>query len=134
MNRGVRVGLKIAKWLVTALVIVLVAAMLVLKSSWFHQEVKKRIVAELERATGGTATLGDWIPNWRLFTVKFNDLTLHGTEPASVPPLLQAKSIQVDLKIVSFWKRDVDVQSVVVSEPKVDLIVAPDGSTNIPTP
>ena len=134
MRRAFRVGLKMAASLATLLLILAVAAVLVLSSGWFHEKARQRIVEELERATGGRATLGTFVFDWRLFTLRFQDLTLHGTEPANAPALLQAKSIQVDLKLVSFWERDVDVQSVVVSEPKINLIVAADGSNNIPAP
>ncbi len=134
MKRAFRIALKTVASLATLLLILAVAAVLVLRSGWFHEKARQRIVEELERATGGSATLGAFVFDWRLFTLQFQDLTLHGTEPANAPALLQAKSIQIGLKLVSFWKRDVDVQSVVVSEPKINLIVAADGSTNIPAP
>jgi len=136
VSRGVRVGLKIAVSFTALLLILSAGAVLVLKSGWFHDKVRRRIVAELERATGGTATLGNW--NYgldrRAMTLEFQDLTLRGTEPASAPPLLHARSVQVGLKIVSFLKQDVDIASAVVREPKINLIVAADGSTNIPEP
>jgi translocation and assembly module TamB len=134
MRRGFRIGLKILASLMTLLLILAVTAVLVLRSGWFHEKVRQRIVTELERATGGSATLGSFVFDWRLFTVRFQDLTLRGTEPASAPALLQARSIEIGLKLVSFWKQQVDVESVVVSEPKVNLIVAADGSTNVPEP
>jgi translocation and assembly module TamB len=134
MSRSVRVGLKIVASLAALLLISAVSAVLVLRTEWFHEKVKQRIISELERATGGTATLGNFAFNWRVLTFQFQDLTLHGTEPANVPPLLQAKSIEVGLKIVSLWTREVDLASIVAGEPKVNLIVAADGSTNIPEP
>jgi len=134
VRRAIRIGLKLARWLITLAVVGAVLMVLVLRSDWFHEKVRVRIVAELERATGGTATLGTFVFDWRLFTVRFEGLTLRGTEPAAAPALLEAKSIQVDLKLISFWKQQVDVQSVEVSEPKVNLMVAADGSTNIPAP
>ena len=116
------------------LAILTITAALTLRSPWFHEKVRQRIVAELERATGGTVMLGDWVVDWRRATVQFQELTLHGTEPASVPPLLHARSVQVGLKIVSFWKQDVDIRSLAVTEPQVNIILAADGSTNIPVP
>src|SRR5947207_13774729 len=96
-----------AALLVSLLLILGAVGLLVLKSDWFHQKVRQRIVAELERATGGTATLGDFIVDWGALTFEFQDLTLHGTEPAGVAPLFHAKSIVVGRKIVSFLKQDV---------------------------
>src|SRR5207245_2298066 len=115
------------------LAIFALTAVLTLRSPWFHEKVRQRIVAELERATGGTATLGDWVFNWRrLLTVQFKDLTLHGTEPSGAAPLIQARSIEVGLKIISFWKRNVDIESLAIVEPRINLIINPDGSTNFP--
>src|SRR6185369_17201303 len=70
--------------------------------------------------------------DWRRLTADVTSLTLRGTEPAGAAPLFEARSIQVGLKIISLWKKDVDIQSIKVSEPKVNLIVNADGSTNIP--
>jgi translocation and assembly module TamB len=134
MRRTLRIALKLAAALTVLLTILAIAGVLVLRSGWFHEKVRERIVTEIERVTGGSATLGNFAFDWGLLTVEFRDLTLRGKEPVSAAPLLHAKSIVVGLKIVSLLKKDVDVQSVVVREPQVDVIVAPDGSTNIPEP
>ena len=59
---------------------------------------------------------------------------LHGKEPAGGPPLFRASSIAVGLKIVSLLKRDVDIQYLAVTEPRIYLIIYPDGGTNVPEP
>src|SRR5436305_11107277 len=109
MKRRTSSLLKIAAVLTALAAILALTAALTLRSPWFHEKVRQRIVAELERATGGTAALGDWVFNWRLLTVHFKDLALHGTEPPGAAPLIEARSIEVGLKIISFWKRDVDI-------------------------
>src|SRR4051794_37152567 len=101
MTRKVRIGLRIAVALFVTLVFVAVIALVTLRSPWFHEKVMETIVTELERVTDGKASLGEWAFNWRLLTVEFSDLTLHGTEPANVPPLLRARSVKVGLKIIS---------------------------------
>ena len=134
MRRALWIALRIFTTLVAVLLILALGVVLTLRSDWFHEQVKHRIVSELERVTGGRAELGNWIFDWRLLTVRFESLTLHGTEPAGAAPLLQAKSIEVGFKIISFWKRDVDLQSVIVTEPKVNFLVRADGSNNFPEP
>jgi len=134
MTRRTRLALKIAAWCAAALVFLVGMAVMTLRSPWLHEKVRVAIITELERATGGTATLGAWAFNWRLLTAEFHDLTLHGTEPANAPPLLYARSARVGLKIISFWKKNVDIQSFEVVEPRINIIVAADGSTNIPAP
>jgi len=107
MKRPKHLALRIALLLASLLLIAAGTGLLVLKSDWFHQKVRQRIVAELEKATGGTATLGDFVVDWGALTFEFQDLTLHGTEPPAAAPLFHARSIVVGLKIISFVKRDV---------------------------
>jgi translocation and assembly module TamB len=134
MRRAIRIALKTAAWLTALLVILTIAAVVVLKSDWFHEKVRQRIVAELERATGGAASLGDFQFYWRRLTAEVSDLTLRGTEPADAAPLLHVKSVQAGLKIISVWRKDVDINWVMIKEPNINLILNEDGSTNIPAP
>jgi len=111
-----------------------VAVVLVIRSAWFFEQVRARIVATVETATGGRVDVGAFRFDWRTMRAEIRGFTLHGTETAEKPPLLRASSISVGLKIVSALKRDVDIQSLDVEEPRVSLIVYPDGRTNIPEP
>ena len=106
----------------------------VVRSSWFYEKVRGRIVAEVEKATGGRVELASFRFDWKAWRADVQGFTLHGTEPAGKPPLFRATSIAVGLKVVSLLKRDVDIQYLDVEEPRVYLIVRPDGSTNVPAP
>ena len=106
----------------------------VLRSGWFHEKVRAGIVSTVETATGGRVELGGFSLDWRKLRVEIQAFTLHGTEPAGKPPLFRASSIAVGLKIVSVLKRDVDIQYLDVADPRVFLIVYPDGRTNVPEP
>jgi len=110
------------------------AAVLVLRSDWFHEKVRARIVDTIETATGGRAEVRSFQFDWRQLRAEVDGFTLHGNEPADRPPLLRARSIAVGLKIVSALRRDIDIQSLEVREPHIYLIVYPDGRTNIPEP
>lgn len=105
-----------------------------LRSQWLREQVRARIVAEVEKATGGKAHLGrfDFDPN--LLSVTVDDFTLRGTEPSADPPLFHAASIKVGLKVISFFKRDVDLKSAEIVRPSLRIIVDKDGRTNLPTP
>ena len=59
---------------------------------------------------------------------------LHGTEPATERPLFRADSVKVGLKIISMMKRDVDISSLVVDVPQVNILVDASGKTNFPAP
>ena len=112
----------------------LVSALLVFRSAWFHDAVRNRVVAEVERASGGRAEIGSFHFDWRTLTGTVNAFVLHGKEQAGEPPLFHADSVRVGLKIISALRRDVDISSLIVERPTVDLIVYPDGTTNVPSP
>ena len=120
---------------VLGLVILLaVTVIAIARSSWFREQVRQRIVAEAERATGGRIEIGSFDLQWRTLTAQVNGFVIHGTEPPGSAPLLRARSITVRLKILSVLKRTVDLQSVDVEQPQVGLIINPDGATNVPQP
>ncbi|MBZ5594504.1 MAG: translocation/assembly module TamB domain-containing protein [Acidobacteriia bacterium] len=114
--------------------LLVLGAILVARSGWLREQVRQRIVAEAERATGGRVEIGSFEFEWRTLTARVNDFVIHGTEPSGSPPLLRVRSVTVVLKIISFLARMADVQSVDVQQPQVSLMVRPDGTSNVPQP
>ena len=106
----------------------------VVRSAWFREKVRDRIVSEVERSTGGRAQIGSFRFDWHTMTAEVAPFVLHGTEPADARPLFRADSIRVGLKIVSMIERDIDIQSLTVEKPELTVVVHPDGSTNFPQP
>src|ERR1700730_8989812 len=110
------------------------SGILLVQSEWFKNKVRERIVAVAEKATGGRVEIGSFNYDWRMLTAEVAPFIVHGKEPASSPPFFRADKIQIGLKIISALKKQVDIASLVVEKPQVYAIVAPDGSTNVPTP
>ena len=119
---------------VAAIAVIAVAGLAVLQSRWFYDRVRERIVATVEEATGGRVEIDAFTFDWKRMSAEVRGFTLHGNEPKEKPPLLRAARIAVGLKVVSLLKRDVDIQSLEVTEPRVYVIVYPDGRTNVPEP
>jgi translocation and assembly module TamB len=125
------------RWLTVLAGLLLVAAAgvyFLLRSQWLREQVRARIVTEVEKATGGKASLGrfDFDPSFLSVTV--DDFTLRGTEPASDPPLFHAASVKVGLKVLSFFKPNVDLRSAEIVRPSLRIVTDKDGRTNLPTP
>lgn len=128
---------KLGWFAVVAAGLLLVAAggaFLLVRSTWFQNQVRARIVDTVEQATGGRVEIGSFAFDWRRVTAQVSDFVVHGTEPAGKPPLLRVSKIVVRLRIVSFLKHSVDIQSLEVTGPSVFLTVDADGHTNIPEP
>src|ERR1017187_1094796 len=119
----------------TALVLLAgVTAILVVRSAWFAGKVRQFIVGTVEKATGGRAEVASLRFDWKHMRAEVDDFVLHGKEPADKPPLFRAGSVVVGLKLVSILRRDVDIQSLTVSDPRVYLIVGADGQVHFPEP
>lgn len=120
---------------VSALLLITAAvALFILQTAWFKEQVRQRIVTSVQEASGGKVELGGFSYNWETLTASFRQFVIHGTEPSSGPPLFQASNIEVRLRIISVFERQVAVSSIVVDHPDVYILVRDDGSTNIPTP
>lgn len=107
-------------------------AVLLLRSAWLHEKVCERIVAEAERITGGKAKLGSFRFDWARLEARLEAFELRGTEAAASPPLFQARSIVIGLRIVSFLKRDIDIALLALEEPALSVELDEQGRINLP--
>ena len=103
-------------------------------SPQFQQVVRARVVAELQRSTGGKVELGAL--HWNLSQLEFvaRDLTIHGREAPGEAPFFHADRVLVRLRITSVLEERVALSFMGVERPVIHLITYPDGSTNQPQP
>ena len=100
----------------------------------FQQRVRHRVIAKLERATGGRVELGE------LHTIPFRlridarNLTIHGNEPADQAPFIQVERLQAELKIIALFETSIGLHSLTLEHPAVHIVNYPDGTTNVPAP
>jgi translocation and assembly module TamB len=109
-----------------------VAALVIVQTGWFKNEVRLKIISTVENASGGRVEIKAFDYNWKALTATLHGFILHGSEPADGPPLFRADQVKVGLKIVSFFKRDVDIESLLVDRPETYVLVRPDGTTDFP--
>lgn len=112
--------------------LVALGAILLVRSSWFAEQVRGRIVAEAERITGGKAQLGSFRFDWTRLEARFEALELRGAEPEIGPPLFRARSAVIGLRIVSFLRRDIDIALLALEEPEVLIQFDEQGRINLP--
>jgi translocation and assembly module TamB len=134
MRRTVRYALYGLAGLASFAILVTIAGLIVIQTPWFRDKVRDRIVYEVEQATGGRVELRSFDFDWHTLTAEVRGFTVHGTEGAGEAPLVRAGSIRVGLKIISVFEKKVDLRSVEVRQPRVNVIVYADGRTNLPKP
>jgi translocation and assembly module TamB len=120
--------------LVGLLLIAFVGALITVRTEWFKNKVRDKIVAVAETATGGRVEIGRFDYQWPGLTVEVAPFIIHGKEPPGAPPFFRAEKIQIGLKIISALKKEVDIRSLTVEQPQVHIMVAADGTTNVPEP
>ncbi len=98
----------------------------------FQSVVRRRLVAEVERITGGRAQIGTFHTIPFRMQVEVRNITVHGRESASEVPLAHADGIVARLKISSLLRSELAFEEVVLDQPVVHLAFYPDGTTNFP--
>ena len=138
MRHHIRLAFHISLRAVVAIAILLAAAALslvmVLRSGWFQERVRARVIAEIENATGGRVEIGEFHFDWERLTATIGPLVLHGTEPPGEPPLLSVRSVTVGLRVISLLERKVDLSYLRVDQPYVRIAFYPGGTNNLPSP
>src|SRR5260370_41357470 len=126
-KHGMAVGATLAVALAIALAYIIGSG---LAARW----ARRRIIEELEKATGARVELGGFHIKWRSLHVRFDGLTLHGREPAGTPPLFHADRLEIYIHVESFWSRHISLGSVDMSHFSAHVRVDRDGTTNIAGP
>ena len=112
-------------------VVALLAALWYSTTDSFQAFVRKRVVAEVERITGGRAEVGTFHVVPFHMQVEVRNITVHGKEGPKDVPLAHADSLVAHLKVISFLRTEFGFSSVTVEHPVVHILIAPDGTTNV---
>lgn len=106
----------------------------VLRSDALRERIRATIVEQIERATGARVELAKFDFDWVSWRVWVEGLVLHGKETAEQAPYVEIPRAEISLHIRSWFNKDVDLSRLVIEKPQVHIYVAPDGTTNLPSP
>ena len=95
---------------------------------------RQRVIAEVEKATGGKVEIGNFSFKWETLTATVSPFILHGMEGPDEAPLLRVQSASLGLRVISMLERKVDLASLRVDQPRLRIVIYPDGTNNLPTP
>ena len=100
----------------------------------FQALVRRRMVEEVERITGGHAEIRSLHTTPFRMQVEIRDITVHGRESAQEIPLAHADRLVARMKISSLLRSEFGFHEVVLDRPVLHVAVYPDGTTNVPRP
>lgn len=134
MTRRARIALVTSGSVALLLAIIAGFGIFAVRSGWLREKIRQRVAAEAEKATGGKVEIAALRLDWKTLTAEIDGLVIHGLEPPNTAPLLSVRRVAIGFKVLSFLERRLNVESVVADSPRAHLIVAGDGSTNLPRP
>ncbi len=123
---------KILLLLAGAGLLLLLAAVWYITTDSFQALVRRRVVAEIERITGGRAEVGTFHTVPFHMQVEVRNITVHGREGAADIPLAHADRLIAQVKVISFLRTEFGFDSLVLEHPVVHIMFSPDGTTNVP--
>ncbi len=77
--------------LVALVFVVIIGAILLMRTDWFRGFVREKIIATTEDSTGGKVEIGSFDFDWSHMRATITDFVIHGTEPAGAAPPMSAR-------------------------------------------
>ncbi len=129
-------GMRPHFWIATALLVLLAAGaagVIFLGTDLAQQWIRAAIVNQIQQRTGTRVEMDAFhLQIWKLNAV-IQGLTLHGLEAPNAPPLFHAERVDVALHVVSFFRRRIDLDELIVDRPQVFVRIETDGKSNVPS-
>jgi translocation and assembly module TamB len=118
----------------TFLVFAAVIAYFVASSAEFENWMRKRLIAQIETATGGRTEISSF--HWRLLHLEAEarGVVIHGTEDSNEAPYAEIDRLRVQVSIFGFFAPHISLRDLEIVQPRLHLIFYRDGSTNQPSP
>lgn len=111
-----------------------VAGLWYINTDSFQSLVRRRLVAEVERITGGHAQVGSFHTIPFRMQIEVRDITVRGREAPGAVALAHADRLVAHVKVISFLRTEFGFHDLVLDHPVIHVAVYPDGTTNIPGP
>jgi translocation and assembly module TamB len=119
-------------WIVAVAGLIAIA-ILAAQTAAFHRFILARVIRKVETVTGARVQIGSFMFRWRSLRVDFYNIVLRGTEQVSERPLAAADHLAVGIDILSVWKKQLDLNEIILDHPVVNLQIDSRGRNNLPT-
>jgi translocation and assembly module TamB len=96
--------------------------------------IRRAIVDQIEQRTGARVEMGGFHLHILSLRAEIDNLTVHGLEIEKAPPLFHADRVDVGIRVVSFFRRRVALERLIIERPQVFVRIEKDGRSNLPGP
>src|SRR5437588_1306014 len=114
------------------MVVTILGLLIYVNTQSFQAMVRRRLIAEVERITGGRVEIGSIHTTPFRMQVDVRGITVHGRESAGVVPLAHVDRIVARLKFNFLLRSELAFSEIILEQPVVHVVFNPDGTTNFP--
>src|ERR1019366_9795363 len=101
MSRGVNILRNVGIGLAAFVVLVLLAGILTVRTEWFRNYVREKIITATADGTGGRVEIGSFAFDWTRLSAVVTNFVIHGNEPAGASPYLSASRVEVHARLLT---------------------------------
>ena len=123
---------RVAIWIAVSVAGLIAIATLTVQTAAFHRFILARVIQKVETLTGARVQISAFDFRWRGLRVDFYNVVLRGTEQVSERPLLAADHLTISMKILSAWKKQIDLSEIILDRPVLKLQIDARGRNNLP--
>jgi translocation and assembly module TamB len=133
MSRGGKIIRNIAIGVAALIVILLVGTLILIQTNSFRNYLREKIVAAIQDGTGGVTEIRSFAFDVSKLHARLTGLVIHGSEPAAAAPFVRVEAVDLYARVFS-GGRIAGISALEINRPQVNVMVFPDGRTNLPTP
>jgi translocation and assembly module TamB len=115
------------------LLVALVGGYVLIHTEAFNRFVAREIVEKAQESAGAQVSIGRTLIDWGRLKIDFYNVALR-TPGKTDRPFFSCDHLRVGLKILSFWKRKIDLADIVLDRPVLRVSLDSTGRTNLPHP
>ncbi len=134
MKRPMRILRNVGIGLAGFVLLIVLAGILVVRTEWFRNYARKKVITATEEGTGGRVEIASFSFDWTHLTAVLTNFVVHGNEPAGAAPYLSASRVELHIRLFTGIHHLLDITYLGIDRPQANVIVAADGTTNVPKP
>jgi translocation and assembly module TamB len=105
-----------------------------LQTNLGQQSIKAALVRQIEQRTGTRIEIAAFHCNIWCLRFEIEGLTVHGLEGAGSPPLFYAERVDLNIRVISLFGRQIALDELLVRGPQTSVRIGADGKSNVPSP
>lgn len=120
-------------WVAAPVVLLIVIAASLyglLYTEWFQDRIRQEVIARIETATGGKASIREFYLQPTALRLRLEGLSISAGDLSE--PFLEVPAADLDFSVISFFAAEISLDTLDLDSPLLRVMVTPDGSTNLP--